>query len=79
MEAARGLLDVAATSPGALAVQCRVRAAEQQMGAHMLLKRLAFAAFPRLETTIRENRSRLLGTPGLVIKGAEFEREVVAK
>ncbi len=31
MEAARGLLDVAATSPGALAVQCRVRAAEQQM------------------------------------------------
>ena len=53
-------------------------AAEEDLGAHMLAERLAFAAFPWLEAACGEESLRFCRLTGLVVKRAEFDAEVVA-
>src|SRR5262249_44187677 len=62
---------------GGLVCPAEFRAAQRQMGTHVLFKRLSFAAFPRLELACGNNGARLFMLACLVVEGAKLNGKVI--
>jgi hypothetical protein len=52
--------------------------AQRQLRANVLSERAAFTAFPRLEPTAADKLGCFLVLPGLIVKGAKLNTEVIA-
>src|SRR5947208_2339971 len=63
--------------PGKIALRER-RAAQRQLGANMLPERAAFPAFPRLEFAVANELGCFPVLPGLIVKRAKFDAQIIA-